>query len=101
MMQVQTLMMFVILNHMMQLSLLIYSTCMLDNGGQDLESWNVCINKTTVAFARTSLQQKLLIVQDVQKLGGIVTVTGDDVNDSPALRKAGNGCYRYRSSQRS
>ena len=54
----------------------IYLTYMLDRGGQDLQSfWNVRINKTNVVFARTSPQQKVLIVQAIQKLGDIVTVT--------------------------
>ena len=45
-----------------------------------------CINKPNVAYAPISLQQKLLIVQTAQKLGGIVVITGDDVNDQRALK---------------
>ena len=84
-MQVQILMTLAILNHTMQWQLLTY---MLDNGGQDLRSWNVCIYRINVVFARTSIQQKFLIVQAVQKLDGIVAVSDDGVNDSPALSKA-------------
>jgi sodium/potassium-transporting ATPase subunit alpha len=44
-----------------------------------------------LSFFRTSPEQKLIIVNGCQKISHIVGVTGDGVNDSPAIKKADIG----------
>ena len=54
------------------------------------EDWKQKILSTAV-FARTTPKQKLDIVEVYQKAGNIVAMTGDGVNDAPALKKADVG----------
>ncbi len=54
------------------------------------KDWRQRILATSV-FARTSPRQKLEVAEVFQQAGAIVAMTGDGVNDAPALKKADVG----------
>jgi sodium/potassium-transporting ATPase subunit alpha len=66
--------------------------------GSDLEQledhhWRTITRYEEIVFARTTPSQKLRVVEEFKLDKNVVAVTGDGVNDSPALKAANIGNF--------
>lgn len=55
------------------------------------DQWKDIIGYQELVFTRTTPQQKLMIIQQFQKNGHLVGMSGDGINDAPSLKQADVG----------